>query len=265
MVKLIAADLDGTLLDGKGLLPEELFPVIRTLSDRGVIFAPASGRQFANLKVLFAPVMDRLVFICENGALVKRGEETLRLTPVPEEDAVRAIRAVRSVPRLHPVLCCADAAYLDDGFEPFRSLSVAAYTKCVQVEDVCRAIGREPVCKIAVYDEELSALHCMKELPEKLPSLRTALSGEHWCDISSPAANKGEAIRFLQRMFGWKREECVAFGDHMNDYEMLTECGRAYVPENGFPPLKQLIGSTVPANTEGGVLNKLFEIAEEMK
>ena len=48
----------------------------------------------------------------------------------------------------------------------------------------------------------------------------------------------------------------------MNDYEMLLSCGRAFVTQNAYPPLKEIIGETIPANTEGGVILKLKEIAE---
>ena len=51
----------------------------------------------------------------------------------------------------------------------------------------------------------------------------------------------------------------------MNDYEMLGECGRAYVPENAYPPLKKLVGRVIPANTRGGVITKLKEIIEELE
>lgn len=51
----------------------------------------------------------------------------------------------------------------------------------------------------------------------------------------------------------------------MNDFEMLGECGRAYVPENAYLPLKKLIGRVIPANTEGGVLVKLKEIIKELE
>ena len=50
----------------------------------------------------------------------------------------------------------------------------------------------------------------------------------------------------------------------MNDYEMLCECGRAYVTENAYPPLKKLIADTVPSNREGGVAYKLREILKEI-
>ena len=49
----------------------------------------------------------------------------------------------------------------------------------------------------------------------------------------------------------------------MNDYGMLAACGKAYVPENAYPPLKTLIGNIIPANTEGGVIAKMKEILSE--
>ena len=69
-------------------------------------------------------------------------------------------------------------------------------------------------------------------------------------------------MRFIQKAFRFAREECVAFGDHMNDYEMLIECGHPYVPENAYAPLKKLIGKTIPSNAEGGVMTAMEQLAE---
>ena len=71
MVKFIATDLDGTLLNGERKLPEEIFPLIGQLKTLGVLFAPASGRQYANLRKLFAPVAGGGVVIWGHGALGK--------------------------------------------------------------------------------------------------------------------------------------------------------------------------------------------------
>ena len=264
MIKFIATDLDGTLLDGNRSLPDETFEIIEKLHARGILFAPSSGRQYANLRKFFAPVEDKVVFVCENGALVKYRGETLYLNPVRETLLKETLGEIRAIPHLLPVLCGERSAYIEDRREPFRTLAVDAYTNCAEVESLDEVIGKEPVCKIAVYDE-ISSEHCIKALPPKLPKLRTILSGDSWCDVSAPDASKGEAIRFIRTHFRLEREECVAFGDHMNDYEMLLECGRAYVTENAYPPLKELIGQTVPANTEYGVLEKIKQIlAEEL-
>ena len=67
-VKLIASDMDGTLLNGKGELDPAFFPLFRELELRGIRFAAASGRQYDGLLRTFAPVADRMLFIAENGA-----------------------------------------------------------------------------------------------------------------------------------------------------------------------------------------------------
>lgn len=262
MIKLIATDLDGTLLDGDRRLPEEIFPLIEALHAQGILFAPASGRQYANLASLFAPVRDKVLFICENGALVKYRGETLRLTPIRDDLLKGALDEIRALPHLRPMLCGTNCAYIESDEEPFRTLSFESYTRCAQVENLDTVIGREEICKIAVYDGLGAAENCIKVLPPRLPALRTILSGAVWCDVSTPEANKGEAIHFIQTTFSLRREECAAFGDHMNDYEMLTACGNAFVPENAYPPLKELIGRTIPANTQGGVITAIKKILD---
>ncbi len=263
MIRFIASDLDGTLLDEKKRLPEEIFPLIEQLHARGILFAPASGRQYANLEKLFAPVKDKVLFLCENGALVKYRGETLFLDPIDDDCLKDALDEIRALPDLYPMLCGADYAYIENNEMPFFRYAMLSYTNCKKVEDLDAVIGKEPVCKIAVYDAIAAAEHCIKVLPQRLPRLRTIISGFDWCDISATTANKGRAIRFIQERFGFQKDECLAFGDHMNDYEMLLECGHPYVPENAYPPLKRMFRNYIPSNDEGGVLTKLKEIIKK--
>ena len=263
MIKFIATDLDGTLLDGERKLPEEIFPLIGQLKRKGILFAPASGRQYANLKTLFAPVANDVVFICENGALIKYRGKTLHCHPIRNVFLKAALDEIRALPHLYPMLCGTDWAYIENTEMPFFKYAMLSYTNCKKVPSLDSVIGTEEICKIAVYDEIAAAENCIKVLPQRLPNLRTILSGYDWCDISEPGANKGEAMQFIRKTFGLEKEECAAFGDHMNDYEMLCECGYAYVPENAYPPLKKLVGRVIPANTEKGVIQKIREILSQ--
>ena len=71
MIRLIASDIDGTLLPyGEQAISEEVFQEIRRLERRGILFCPASGRQYTSVRKLFAPVADKLPCVCENGAAV---------------------------------------------------------------------------------------------------------------------------------------------------------------------------------------------------
>lgn len=265
MVKLIATDLDGTLLRENKDLPRGIFALIEELDALGILFAPASGRQYANLKTLFEPVAEKVVFVCENGALVKYRGRTLYLDPIEEKALKPALDEIRALPHLFPMLCGEKCAFIESSAQPFYDYAVQSYTNCKKVDCLDSVIGKEDICKIAVYDELSAAENCIKVLPRRLPKLRTILSGADWCDVSAPTADKGAAIRFLRGCFGLRREECVAFGDQMNDYEMLLECGKAFVTENAYPPLKKLIPHTVPSNEEEGVICKIRELIREEK
>ena len=260
MLKFIATDLDGTLLDGERRVPDEIFPMIKEMTRRGVLFCPASGRQYANLKKLFAPVEKDVLFMAENGALLKYRGETLYLNPIPDDLIGDALEAIRSIPKIYPMLCGSENAYIENAEEPFHTYARLSYTNCVKVGSLNEVVGREKICKIAIYDALGSHNNCIKYLPEKIPFLRSILSGADWCDVSAINANKGDAMRFIKEKFSFKKEECAAFGDHMNDYEMLLECGNAYVTENAYPLLKKLVQNVVPSNHNGGVVKKLKEL-----
>ena len=78
MIKMVASDLDGTLLiGGRQTLPEEIFPLVKELKKMGILFVAASGRQYANMRNLFAPVKDEMAFISENGGLAVQNEKLL--------------------------------------------------------------------------------------------------------------------------------------------------------------------------------------------
>ena len=91
MIKLVASDLDGTLLfKGAQSLPEEIFPLIRQLKKMGILFVAASGRQYANMKKMFRPVVDDMAFISENGGLAVYNEKVLYQDSF-EQELVREI------------------------------------------------------------------------------------------------------------------------------------------------------------------------------
>ncbi len=263
MVKFIASDLDGTLLDDDKHLPEEIFPLIEELATRNILFAPASGRQYANLRTLFSSVADKVVFICENGAHVKYRGQTLSLVTIDDSRLKSALDEIRAIPGLFPMLCAANCSYIENDEQPFSTYARKSYTNCKKVHSLDSVIGKEKICKISVYDDIGAAENCMKRLPERIPGLRVTISGREWCDVAAPEANKGEAIRVIRRVFGLQKEECVAFGDHMNDVGMLEECAHAFVPENGYPPLKERFRRIIPSNTEGGVLSAIKKILEK--
>ena len=83
-IRLVCSDLDGTLLQyGKKELEGEIFDQIRALHDQGILFCPASGRQYTSLRKLFAPVADCCIFLCENGGVIYKDELCIAKNPMP--------------------------------------------------------------------------------------------------------------------------------------------------------------------------------------
>lgn len=260
MVKLIASDLDGTLLPPTKILPEETFPLIEKLADMGVTFAPASGRQLPNLKKLFAPVSDRIAIIAENGGLVYCNGRIIFSDPTPKDGVRRALNAVRKESGLYPVISCADCAYIEDTYPRFLEVFKKSFTSYEIVENLDDIANSKSAIKVSIWDDELAAEHGGKILPPKLKGLRTMVSGRDWLDVSSEKANKGRALNALMNYLGVTREECAAFGDHMNDKEMLEACAYPYVTANAFPALKASIGEEIESNADFGVIKKIKQI-----
>lgn len=257
--KLVACDLDGTLLPPTKIIPAETFDIIKELAAKGCVFAPASGRQLPNLKELFAPVLDEIAIIAENGGLVRYGGEIIFSDPTPRSDVKRALDIIRSVDGLYPVLSCAECAYYEDVYPRFVQTLKRSYSSEKLVDSLDRVAESEVALKISVWDDMPAAEHGGKILPPLIEGLHTIVSGYDWLDVSAAQANKGRAMAALAKRLGATRDECAAFGDHMNDYEMLKESGHPYVTANAYPPLKDIIGEEIPSNADFGVIKKLKE------
>lgn len=261
MIKLIASDLDGTLFKPHGVLPDETFNLIERLYEKGITFAPASGRQLPNLLQIFKPVLDKIAIIAENGGVVWRGCKVIYSNLMPQREVVRALDAVSKADELYPLLSCADCAYYQDDNPKFVQTVKNSYTVCKRVKNLKSISGEVGTVKISVWDEyPPCAEHGGIILPPTITGLRTIVSGYDWLDISNPQAHKGRALEELMRELKINRDECEAYGDHMNDFEMLSACGSPFVTANAFAGLKKYFPNELPSNVEMGVIKRLKEI-----
>lgn len=260
MIKIIASDLDGTLLPPTKIMPADTFPLIKKMHEKGMLFVPASGRQLPNLKKLFAPALDKIAIIAENGGLVWYGGEIIFADPTPSADVLRALDIIRAQKGLYPVVSCADCAYYEDDYPRFVEILKRSYSSDKLVGNLDEIVAKESVIKISVWDDSPAAEHGGVVLPPLIDGLRTRVSGYDWVDVSVLHADKGRALCALMERLGVNKSECAAFGDHMNDYEMLSASGHPYVTANAYPPLKKLIGEEIPSNADFGVITKIKEL-----
>lgn len=263
MIKLIASDLDGTLFPPHKGLPDETFGLIERMYEIGITFTPASGRQLPNLLKLFEPVLDKIAVIAENGGIVWHKGEVIYINPTPSSDVSRTLKTVRTIDGLYPLLSCEDCAYYDSDNPKFIQIVEKSYSQSKKVANLDDIKNSLNVIKISVWDEfPPCADHGGPLLAPLLSGLRTIVSGYDWLDVSALSANKGSALTELMHKLKVTPDECEAYGDHMNDYEMLSVCGHPYVTANAFAGLKKYFKNELPSNAEFGVIKRLKEILQ---
>lgn len=260
MIKLIATDLDGTLLPPTKQLPEETFSLIERLYAKGIIFAPASGRQLPNLLKLFEPVKDKIAVIAENGGLCLFKGKIIHSDPTPKEQVLYALDKIAGCEGLYPLLSGEKCAFYESGYEPFTTVAKRSYSSIQKVKDIKKAAEENEIYKISVWDGfPPSAGHGGPLLTPEIKGLRVMVSGYDWLDVSVSHANKGRALEALMRAAGVEKQECAAFGDHMNDMEMLIASGKPFITANAFAGLKSAGFEEVASNAELGVIKKIKE------
>lgn len=262
MIKLIASDMDGTLLDSQKRMPADILPVVRLLHEQGVSFVIASGRQYAALRRDLSDLADEVIFIAENGALIMEKSEQLFIDPMDAKDIPEIIRMTRGLPGIHPVICRAGAAIVEESApEEFIRNVQMYYDSGYVVPDLLAASENlTDVCKIAFYDEGDAEHHEYPILQKRLPAhLSVILSGYSWVDVMKPGVNKGRAMKTLQAQRGLTPDQCMAFGDYLNDMEMLEAVTESYAMENALDEIKAISRHIAPSNDDNGVIRVIKE------
>ncbi len=241
MIKLIASDIDGTLIPyGESELPEMLFPLIRRLRAAGVHFCPASGRQFHSLRRLFAPVSEEICCLCENGAILygPGGEDTapvLSKTVMPRKEALALSRAILELPGCQILISGANTTYICNGTPEYVQYMRGPKGNHVAEVSGPEAIG-EDIIKVSVYCPQGTAEPMAILGPRWGESLHMAAAGPDWVDFG--LADKGVGLKGLCAGLGVSLADTVAFGDNWNDTAMLDIAGTAYLMEGADPVLK---------------------------
>ena len=238
MFKAIASDLDGTLLlHGAQELNPEIYDIILEYKKRGVTFSAASGRQLDSQKRLFAPVVNDLIYICENGALYHYNGETVVLTEINQEMVYKVVDEIGKIPGCKLLLSGASRCYVLSGDDAFFNHIAYEVGNTTQAVDSFRDI-EEPIIKIAYFRDQ--------NMAETVPLVRdmfsadfkVTTSGNCWTDLVCHDCNKANALRKVLSRIHIDPKDVISFGDQQNDVEMLKLTGKSYVMTGGVPEAK---------------------------
>lgn len=232
MIKLIVSDIDGTLIPyGASALDAELFERIRLLREKGILFCPASGRQYHSLRTLFAPAADEIGFLCENGAVVfgpgaEDSAPVLSKTVMPRSDALALARAILDTPGCDVLISGQNTSYVCACGQDLVDDLRGRLGNIVRVVDDPAEIS-EDIIKVSAFcpggtDAPAKALMAPWGEPYHM-----AVAGPVWLDFT--LADKGAGLQGLCTALGVPLSAVAAFGDNWNDVPMLETAGTAYI------------------------------------
>ncbi len=257
-IKLLITDLDGTFLDDEKEINPEFWDIYKTLKEREITFVVATGRQLSTIVGQFESIKDEVIFIAENGSIVKKAGEIIHIDALKKDEVHKFIEIARTIEGVNIVMCGESTAYIESTEEKFLAKTEMYYHHLTVVEDLTKV--DDTILKIALQDAKGTENNSYLVLKEYENDYRIAMSGSDWVDITTFTATKGNAVSMIKKMLNVSSEEIMVFGDYLNDYDMMQEGEHSFAMINAHPKVKEVSKHiTKYDNNNNGVIETIKE------
>lgn len=265
-IKLVCSDVDGTLVDeGKGGLNPEYYKEIKRLKEKGILFAVVSGRSYEAASPLFGPVIDDIIFINDNGAVLRKKGKIIKAHSLETELVKEIIRDLKEELKEVTYISSLTGSYAYGPNEEFcRLLREDFHLDVRKLDNMPESIPLDAgVMSLGFFDPKDAEEAVGKAFIEKWNAHEkiTALpGGKYWFNILQKNIDKGVALKELMEMYGLKDEEVIAVGDNMNDLGMLTSITNSVAIGNARDEVKAVCKYVADTSTNDGVLQILRQL-----
>ena len=259
MIKFIATDMDGTLLNSNNEIHADFYPMFQSLKEKDIIFAAASGRQYYNLLERFKDIKDDMMFIAENGTFVVYKGKELIVNSLEKNIAKELIEIGRTIPNSYVILCGKNSAYIESHDERLIKQTAKYYERYKIVEDLTSI--DDDILKVTICDFNGSENNSNNYFDEYRDKVQITVSGEIWLDIVAKGINKGVAINEIQNLLNIDYKATMVFGDYLNDLEMMSSAYHSYAMANAHDTLKKAARFIAKSNDENGVIQAIKSVA----
>lgn len=283
MIKLIASDMDGTLLNTQHKISKENLEAIRKAEAAGLIFAIATGRAYEDVK----PILDECNLRCQ--CIVLNGGEyrdedgnILEEIYINKTDAAKVIDLIKkdglsveiyTNKGLHTVNTKEEAlkevAYRIQTFDPGTTFEDAIklaknhphFVELKYITDINEFLNSDiEIGKfVAFYNDEETTLHVKKRL-ETIKGLAIASTFTKNIEINSEMAQKGIILSKVIDKLGIKKDEVIVLGDSFNDYSMFNEFPISFAMENAVPIIREKAKYITDTNDNDGVAKAIYKV-----
>ena len=287
MIKLIASDMDGTLLNHNHKIPKENVKLINFAKNQGIEFVVATGRAYYEaLPALNEENINCDVISFNGGIVYDKNGNIISITPMLPKDLYYTIEILKSFDisyqlytknTIYTTSIETDInAYIDlirsNGYEPDvehlraeaqQKLDVGYITEVENIELYLNEKENPPI-KIIAISNDISKLENAAKLLSENTSISVTSSGANNIEIMHKNATKGTSLKEIAKIYGINLENAVAIGDNLNDQAMLDIVGYSVAMKNGNIKLKeQAKYVTEKTNSEGGVADTIFKLIEQ--
>lgn len=277
MIRVIASDLDGTLLNEHHMLSERTVAAIHKAQENGIRFMVATGRNFKQAMVPLGDADFSCDYIVSSGAEVRNPKREILTSSFMD---VKECRRVYEVMSKYPIAISFGAGEVDYCIGSLESLEeqvldhMFAFNQSVPKEELrksemfqfmmgkTRAVADfdalealEPrITKIFAFSTNLELLAEVEKELGKNPNIAVASSFPNNLEITDVSAQKGPVLKAYIESLGYTMDEVMVFGDSLNDYSMLSmDFGATIAMENAHPEVKKVAKYVTKSNLEDGV------------
>lgn len=285
MIKLIASDMDGTLLNDDHMISEENLKAIRKAQEMGRHFTIVTGRDYAAVKSYLEECNLKCECILSNGAEYRDVNGNVIESIHMNKDTVKAIFDILNEENLCIQLMTNKGSYITnkdsdkkaiiDRFKLFNpKMSEEEVVEFVEefhktrgmnyIDDVYEILESDiDILKIVTFDNDADLIARLKEkLKENTTDVAIASTFSNDIEISHIEAQKGLILAKVIEKMGIDRSEVIVLGDSFNDYSMFAEFENSYAMENAIQEIKEIAKYITDTNNNDGVAKAIYKSLE---
>ncbi|MGL6106409.1 HAD family hydrolase [Romboutsia sp.] len=255
MIKLIASDMDGTLLDSNKKINSEFISILKKLKSKGIVFAAVSGRDMISLRHVFKDIDEDIIFASNNGNFITYKGEVLFENYIEKEKIEKIAKIVRRNSKHITIYSGKNTIYSESImpaiFGRKWGLKINVIKDITKIED--------KILKVTCFGKGKNVLKNFKALEVLKDEVMLTPSGTYCFDICKHGGTKKQGIKILQEKFNVDYQETMVFGDHLNDLEMMSSAYYSYAMENAKEEVKNKARFIAKTNDENGVIEAIKE------
>lgn len=256
MIKLIASDMDGTLLNSKKVLNPSVHSILKKLKQKDIIFVAISGRDIFSLKEIFKDIEEDIVYASNNGNYITYKDKVIFENYIENHMVNKVAKIIRKKAKHNTMYCCKDNIYSESIIPVI--VTKRWNLKVKYVKDITKI--EDKILKITTFGNKKIIDTALESLSKLNNELMITKSGSTCFDICKLGGTKKQGINILQELFNVGFDETMVFGDHMNDLEMMSSAYYSYAMKNAEEEVKKNARFIAGTNDDDGVVNAIKEV-----